>query len=204
MREKGKRILMKTSPLLDIKGAIKDLDGASEVHIIAVNNEVKELLFVIDERSNEKPLIKAKDLVIDHVQFEFDYEREESAEPNYGNISNYIYEPNVAILKAGGFKCLAIQLGLIKLHSNSHLYTSNHLLENFPGRSFKVIEEISLNKKELRKSLINMKANITVRNYPMTVEQIRKKTSLTDGGDQYIFATTDQQGKKVVLCKKVE
>jgi len=121
----------------------------------------------------------------------------------HGSIDSYLYEPNVSILKAGAFKSIAARLGLTKLHVNSHLYTSKTLVANFPGRSFKVIAEISLSKKELRKAIPNMKANITVRNYPMTVEQMRKKTGLKDGGDFYIFATTDQDGKKVVLCEKV-
>lgn len=193
---------MKTSPLLDIKGAVKDLGGVTEVHVVAVNNEVKELLFIIDDKANENPTIKAIDLTNSEVGFEFNYVEEQGVNLAHGNIESYLYEPNVAILKAGAFKSIASQFGLIKLHVNSHLYTSKTPANNFPGRSFKVISKISFNKKELRKAIPNMKANITVRNYPMTVDQIRKKTGLTDGGDHYIFATTDQTGKKVVLCEK--
>lgn len=203
MKAKGRSILMKTSPLLDIKGAIKDLGGATEVHIVAVSNEVKELLFVINDKADENPIIKAIDLINTEVVFDFSYTEEQNTNPTYGNIENYLYEPNVAILKAGAFKSLAFRLNLRKLHVNSHLYTSNAIISNFPGRSFKVIKEVSLNKKELRKVIPSMKANITVRNYPMTVDQIRKKTGLTDGGNQYIFATTDQNGKKIILCEKV-
>lgn len=202
MKSKGKSILMKTSPLLDIKGAIKDLGGASQVHVVAVNNEVKELLFIIDDKANGNPIIKAIDLTNTEVGFEFNYEEEHGINLAHGGIESYLYESNVSILKAGAFKSIASQFGLIKLHVNSHLYTSKTPANNFPGRSFKVISEISFNKKELRKAIPNMKANITVRNYPMTVDQIRKKTGLTDGGDYYIFATTDQTGKKVVLCEK--
>lgn len=202
MKSKGKSILMKTSPLLDIKGAVKDLGGVTEVHVVAVNNEVKELLFIIDDKANENPTIKAIDLTNSEVGFEFNYVEEQGVNLAHGNIESYLYEPNVAILKAGAFKSIASQFGLIKLHVNSHLYTSKTPANNFPGRSFKVISKISFNKKELRKAIPNMKANITVRNYPMTVDQIRKKTGLTDGGDHYIFATTDQTGKKVVLCEK--
>jgi len=204
MKAKGSSVLIKTSPLLDIKGAVKDLGGATQVHVVAVNNEVKELLFIIDANANENPMIKAIDLTNTEVEFEFNYAEEQNTNLAHGSIENYLYEPNVAILKAGAFKSIAARLGLIKLHVNSHLYTSKTLVTNFPGRSFKVIREINLNKKELRKALPSMKANITVRNYPMTVEQIRKKTSLADGGNQYIFATTDQSGKKVVLCEKVD
>lgn len=202
MKAKGRSILMKTSPLLDIKGAIKDLGGATEVHVVAINNEVKELLFIIDDKASENPIIKAIDLANTEVGFEFNYEEEQSVHLAHGSIDSYLYEPNVSILKAGAFKSIAARLGLTKLHVNSHLYTSKTLVANFPGRSFKVIAEISLSKKELRKAIPNMKANITVRNYPMTVEQMRKKTGLKDGGDFYIFATTDQSGKKLVLCEK--
>ncbi|WP_339695141.1 RsmD family RNA methyltransferase [uncultured Roseivirga sp.] len=203
MKSKGKSILMKTSPLLDIKGAIKDLGVVTEAHVVAVNNEVKELLFIIDDKANENPIIKAIDLTNTEVGFEFNYEEEQGINLAHGGIESYLYEPNVSILKAGAFKSIASQFGLIKLHVNSHLYTSKTPANNFPGRSFKVISEISFNKKELRKAIPNMKANITVRNYPMTVDQIRKKTGLTDGGNHYIFATTDQTGKKAVLCEKV-
>ncbi|WP_421977727.1 THUMP-like domain-containing protein [Roseivirga seohaensis] len=203
MKAKGRSILVKTSPLLDIKGAIKDLGGATEVQVVAINNEVKELLFIIDDKASENPIIKAIDLTNGEVAFEFNYEEEQSVHLAHRSIDSYLYEPNVAILKAGAFKSIAARLGLTKLHVNSHLYTSKTLVANFPGRSFKVIAEISLSKKELRKAIPNMKANITVRNYPMTVEQMRKKTGLKDGGDFYIFATTDQDGKKVVLCEKV-
>ena len=202
MKANGRSILMKTSPLLDIKGAVKDLGGATEVHVVAVNNEVKELLFIIDDQANQNPIIKAIDLTNTEVKFEFDYSQEQNTNLAHGSIESYLYEPNVAILKAGAFKSIAARLGLMKLHVNSHLYTSKAQVANFPGRSFKVIREISFNKKELRKAIPNMKANITVRNYPMTVEQIRKKTGLTDGGNLYIFATTDQDGKKAVLCEK--
>ncbi len=202
MKSKTKSVLMKTSPLLDIKGAVKDLGGVTEVHVVAVNNEVKELLFIIDDKANENPIIKAIDLTNTEVGFEFNYEEEQDINLAHGGIESYLYEPNVSILKAGAFKSIASQFGLIKLNVNSHLYTSKTPANNFPGRSFKVISEISFNKKELRKAIPNMKANITVRNYPMTVDQIRKKTGLTDGGNHYIFATTDQTGKKVVLCEK--
>lgn len=204
MKAKGRTVLMKTSPLLDIKGAVKDLGGVTEVHSVAVSNEVKELLFIIDDKANENPTIKAIDLTNNEVEFRFDYSQEQNVSLAHGDVESYLYEPNVAILKAGAFKSIASQFGLIKLHVNSHLYTSETLVVNFPGRSFKVISEISFNKKELRKDIPNMKANITVRNYPMTVDQIRKKTGLADGGNLYIFATTDQAGKKVVLCEKVD
>ena len=203
MKHKAKSILIKTSPLLDIKGAIKDLGGVTEVHVVAVNNEVKELLFIINEKANQDPLIRSLDLVDSKIRFNFNYIDESSAAPNYSVIQDFFYEPNVALLKAGAFKYIATQFKLSKLRSNSHVYTSKIIVSEFPGRSFSVIKEINWNKNELRKLIPDMKANITVRNYPMTVDQIRTKTGLKDGGEYYIFATTDQGGKKVILCEKV-
>jgi 16S rRNA G966 N2-methylase RsmD len=203
LREKGKSILIKMSPLLDIKGAILDLEGVTEVHIVAINNEVKELLFIIDKDSSNDPLIKCIDLNDDLVNFQFRYSQEEQARSPLGKVGNYLYEPNVALLKAGAFKRLATHFGLNKLHVNSHLYTTKQAIFNFPGRSFKVLREIKLNKKALRKAIPEMKVNITVRNYPVSVEEIRKKTGLKEGGQIYLFATTDIVGKKLLLCEKV-
>lgn len=203
LREKGKSALIKMSPLLDIKGAILDLGGVTEVHVISIHNEVKELLFIIDSNASDDPLISCIDLNNDLVNFQFRYSEEEATISPLSEVGHYLYEPNVALLKAGAFKRLATHFGLNKLHPNSHLYTTKQVIFNFPGRSFKVIREIKLNKKELRNAIPDMKANITVRNYPISVEEIRKKTGLKEGGDIYLFATTDIEGKKLLLCEKV-
>uniref|UniRef100_UPI00404731DC THUMP-like domain-containing protein n=1 Tax=Roseivirga sp. TaxID=1964215 RepID=UPI00404731DC len=204
LKEKGQSILIKMSPLLDIKGAIADLGGATEVHIIAINNEVKELLFLIDIDSSNDPLIKCIDLNNDLVRFQFRYNEEEKTISALSETKNYLYEPNVALLKAGAFKAVSNRYGLKKLHANSHLYTSEKAIFNFPGRSFKVLRELKLNKTALKMAIPDMKLNITVRNYPASVEEIRKKTGLKDGGAQYLFATTDQAGRKLILCEKIE
>lgn len=203
LKEKSERIIIKMSPLLDIKGAIADIGGVTEVQVIAINNEVKELLFIIDKRANLNPDIRAIDLQIELVDFKIKSSAEESLAIESSQVNEYLYEPNVALLKAGAFKSVAVAYGAQKLNANTHLYTSKLLIPDFPGRSFKVVKELKMNKAVLKTAIPDMKANITVRNYPMTVDQIRKKTGLTDGGNQYIFATTDQDGKKVVLCKKV-
>ncbi|PIQ48915.1 MAG: hypothetical protein COW03_07535 [Cytophagales bacterium CG12_big_fil_rev_8_21_14_0_65_40_12] len=204
LKEKGKSILIKMSPLLDIKGAITDLGGATEVHIVAINNEVKELLFILDADSSHDPLIKTIDLHDPSINFQFRYSVEEEAISPFGIVGNYLYEPNVALLKAGAFKSVANAFGLKKLHPNSHLYTSAIIVADFPGRSFKVQKEIKFNQKELKSSIPEMKTNVTVRNYPATVEEIRKKTGLKDGGAQYLFATTDLKGRKLILCEKID
>lgn len=202
--DKSEQVILKTSPLLDIKGAIKALKHVSEVHVLAVSNEVKELLFVLEGSSSEDPNVQCVNLVRDNVvQFSFQFGEEEQLVSSFGEMRNYLYEPNASILKAGAFKAIANKFRLKKLHPNSHLYTSEGLVESFPGRSFRVLDEISLNKKNLKKLLPSMKANITVRNFPMSVEQIRKKTGIRDGGDDYLFATSDRAGNKVYHARKV-
>lgn len=203
LRNKAKQILIKVSPMLDIKKAIFDLGSVSEVHVVAVKNEVKELLFLVDTEVQREPKIIAVNLGSNDRSFSFQFTQEEEAHTEFADVMDYLFEPNAAILKAGAFKSIGLEYGLKKLHNNSHLYTSQTLIDNFPGRAFRVQTELSLNKKKIRQQLSSDKANITVRNYPMSVKEIRNKTGLKEGGEQYIFATTDQSGKKVVLCEKV-
>ncbi len=202
---KSKQVMIKTSPLLDIKGGIDQLQSVSEVHILAVSNEVKELLFLIDNEQLQKPKIRCVNLrKSGKDRFDFTFDAEEQSESACDTVQEYLYEPNAAILKAGAFKSIGNAFGLSKLHVNSHLYTSTEKVEAFPGRIFRVIEKISLNKKVLKRHFPTMKANITTRNFPMTVAEIRQKSGLKEGGDQYLFGTTDQSGKQLVLCEKIE
>ena len=201
---KGKQILIKVSPMLDIKKALADLRFVKEVHVLALNNEVKELLFLLEGTEDLSPKVKAVNFSNDHFEtFIFDYSTEESSEPDFSEVLAYIYEPNAAIMKAGAFKSIAQRFELKKLHVNTHLYTSDFLMSGFPGRTFKVVSELSLNKKKLKKQLNSEQANITTRNYPMSVKEIRTKTGLKEGGAAYVFATTDISSKRVLLCEKV-
>ena len=124
-------------------------------------------------------------------------------ETKYSSPQTYLYEPNAAILKAGLFNEVSHQLNIYKLHNNSHLYTNSKLI-NFPGRSFKIHKIIPYTIKEIKKHIPLLKANVTVRNFPESVAQIRKKTKLKDGGSDYLFFTTDIHNKHIVLvCQKV-
>jgi len=201
---KTSRVLIKASPLLDIKGAIRDLSCVSEVHVVAVKGEVKELLFIIDKSAfSGQPQIKCVDLNnTTTTHFEFSFSMEEKSNRAYGNPMKYLYEPNAAILKGGAFNSIAESFNLIKMHPNTHLYTSNQVEEGFPGRIFEVLETISLSKKTLRRQVPEMKANITVRNYPLSVDQIRKKSGLKEGGEKYILGFSDLHSPKLVLCQK--
>jgi len=200
----AKQVMIKVSPLLDIKKVLHDIDNVSEVHVVSVKNEVKELLLILKPQITEEPILKTINLGGQEVHlFDFTFSEEVSLEIDASEVSNFLYEPNASILKAGGFKSIGYYYGLKKLEANSHLYTSEGFISNFPGRSFKVLKELSLSKKKLKKDLHEFKANIAVRNYPATVDEIRRKTGIQEGGDQYIFATMDKKGKKVLLCEKI-
>ena len=133
--------------------------------------------------------------------FSFTLEEERSAVlVPAGQVGTYLYEPNASVLKAGAFKQIAVRTGVKKLQVNSHLYTSDHLVSDFPGRRFRVDEVLSFTGK-LCKGLSKTipQANITVRNFPLSVEELRKRTKITDGGHVYLFATTLVDGEKVLV-----
>ncbi len=195
-------ILLKFSPVLDITSAINELKFVKEIHVIAINNDVKELLFILQKDYQNN--INIKTINYRKESFEtFDSCYYQHVKSSFSIPKTYLYEPNAAILKAGLFNEVSHQLKLNKLHVNSHLYTSNKLII-FPGRRFKIIYNIPYNKKKIKKLIPSKRANITIRNFPETVAQIRRKTKLKDGGDQYLFFTTDLNNKHVVLiCEKV-
>ena len=199
---KSDRILIKNSPILDISKTIEELQFVKEIHIVAVHNEVKELLFLLEKNYNEAIQIKTINHTKNNTQlFDFQYLKNNSS--NYSEPKKYIYEPNSAILKSGGFHEISSQLGLEKLQQHSHLYTSEKLIE-FPGRTFLLENVCNYNKKEIKKFLIDNKANITTRNFPETVAQIRKKTKIKDGGSTYLFFTTVNNNTYIVLiCSQV-
>jgi len=199
---KSDNILLKVSPILDLKSAINELKFVKEIHVVAVKNEVKELLFILDKNYTQKIDIKAINLNKFNTQhFSFNLFKESLA--TFSKPKKYLYEPNAAILKSGAFNQVSEHFKIDKLHQHSHLYTSDNLIE-FPGRVFKITQITTYNKKELAKLIPNKKANITTRNFPETVAQIRKKTKLKEGGNQYLFFTTDLNNKHIVLiCAKV-
>jgi len=202
---KGNNILIKTSPMLDISQAIGQLQKVQKVYVVAVENECKEVLYHVGASENSNLIIETINLLPENREqvFTFSYATEENTAVNYELPQTYIYEPNAAILKAGGFKSLANHFKLNKLRRNSHLYTSDNLVQDFPGRIFKLNAISRYQKKELAAHLPDHKANITVRNFPDTVADIRKKTGIKEGGNIYLFATTDLQQKPVILvCEK--
>ena len=201
--EKGDRILLKTAPLLDITAGIQELKYVSEIHVVAVHNEVKELLWILDRQftAGETPVKSINFTNHGEEVFTYIWEQERGTPSGYSEPLSYIYEPNAAIMKSGGYKALGHSLGLKKLQEHSHLYTS-HTLVPFPGRAFKVLEVLPATKMNLRK-LSGTKANITTRNYPESVARLRKRLKIKEGGDTYLFFTTDLYGRHIALyCEK--
>lgn len=196
---KTDHILLKTSPLLDLKLGVRVLKYVQEIHIVAVKNEVKELLWKISKNpSAEKILVKTVNFQQKQTQeFEAFLAEEEDAAVEYGDVQEFLYEPNAAILKSGFFETLAKKTGLTKLAKHSHLYTSAEKID-FPGRRFKVLKTVDFHKREFQHLGLS-KANVTTRNFPMSVNAIRKKLKLKDGGSDYLFFTTNQNENKLII-----
>lgn len=199
--EKSDTILIKVSPILDISSALGELKFIKEIHIVALQGEVKELLFLAEKNHSEDVHIKTINFQRNSVQ-SFNFIHKSSVVSRYSLPQNYLYEPNAAILKSGGFHQVSQQLNIHKLHPHSHLYTSEELMD-FPGRIFKIEYITNYDKKKIRKFVSASKANITTRNFPKTVQQIRKELKLKDGGDQYLFFTTNIDDQLTcVFCRK--
>jgi len=196
-------ILMKTSPLIDLSQGLKELKSVKEIHVVALKNEVKELLWILEKGYREEVKIKTINLDKNKKQsFDFDLVEESLKDCELALPSNYLYEPNSAIMKSGGFNQVGIQSSLMKLHKHSHLYTSDNLID-FPGRRFEIHEIITAFGKELKSRFKGSKANITIRNYPQKVEVIRKSLRIKEGGEIYLFFTTNKDDKKIcIVCKK--
>ena len=195
-------ILIKTAPILDITAGLSELKFVKTIHIIALENEVKELLWEIENNYCGKITIKTLSINKNKEEV-FDFEFNAKVIPNYNFPKKYLYEPNSAIMKSGGFFEIGNAFSLEKLHQHSHLYTSDQLVD-FPGRIFEINHQFDYTNGNMKSYLKNEKANITTRNFPETVENIRKKWNIKEGGNQFIFFTTSTNDSKIVLlCTKI-
>ena len=196
-------ILIKTAPLLDISAGLSELKNVKTIHIVALDNEVKELLWEIHKGYSGEIKIKTVNIVKEKLDT-FEFILGENPEiPTYCLPQKYLYEPNSAIMKSGGFDEVGIFYNLNKLHKHSHLYTNSTLVV-FPGRVFEIENSFPYHKNEMKTHLENQQLNITTRNFPDTVESIRKKWKIKEGGNRYCFFTTDENDNKIVLiCKKI-
>ncbi|MGL5226904.1 MAG: THUMP-like domain-containing protein [Bacteroidales bacterium] len=205
---KAKKLIVKVSPMADIHRCIELIPQVKRIHVLSVRNECKELLLEVDstEESKDVEIVCVNFPVTGEQSFSFFFNAEKSAPLNVVNtVHKYLYEPNASILKAGAFKSVATQFGIKKLHQHSHLYTSSELITDFPGRIFEVIEVDGFSKKWLQTASKQIgQANLTTRNFPMTVAEIRKRSKLQEGGSLYLFATTLSDDQKVIVsCEKL-
>ena len=192
------RLIIKAAPMLDISSALADLKKVTEVHIISLNNECKELLFVIENKVIKEPKVFCALLQKDKKEIhQFSYQTEKDLEITAKAILNYLYEPDAAILKAGFFKSLAPQFKVDKIHQHSHLYTSNILVNNFPGKKFQISKILSFN--HFLKENKTKKANVVTRNFDLKPEEIKKKFKIKDGGEIFLFFSTNYKNEKVVI-----
>lgn len=218
--EKADTVVIKLSPMLDWHRAVDELNClgnvVSEVHIVSVRNECKELLLVLQRTKGETDGKTATEKALqvfcvndnNIVSYSFDEALSVSqrlllAAPKAGQ---YLYEPNVSLMKAGCFSLLTARYSLSALSLNSHLFVSDEAIDAFPGRKFRITAVSSFNKKELRHSLSGIdKANLAVRNFPMSVAELRKRLKIKEGGDIYLFATTDAENKHLLfVCEKID
>ncbi len=196
------KILIKTAPILDISAGLQSLDFVKKIEIIAVENEVKELLWILEKNHTSSIEITSFNYSKTIEKFNFFPDKEITFLP-YELPQKYLYEPNSAVMKSGGFNAVSQQFKIAKLHAHSHLYTSDELID-FPGRKFEIITQIKYQKQTMKSWFEGKKYNITTRNFPETVESIRKKWKIKDGGDNYCFFTTDKNNHKIVLiCTKI-
>ena len=214
---KADRMLLKLSPMLDWRKAVADIEATGkarvgEVHIVSVDNECKELLVKVRKGESEKVRnnkIVCVNLLRDYTQEIFDFEVPFS--PSHpltlspSHPLNFLFVPNASVMKAGCFDEIAGRFAISQLDSNSHLFVSDADVPDFPGRRFRIDGTTTMNKRELKATLAGIDcANIAVRNFPMSVAELRKRLKLKDGGSTFIFATTvANEGHKLYICRKI-
>lgn len=205
---KAQRIILKISPMADLSETLRLLPLTTELHILSVRNECKEILLVIDKEPTTEARIIAANFEKEKGWQSFTFTLQEEQQTDLclaPEIQDYLYEPHVALLKSGAFKTIASRYQVEKLHQHSHLYTASTFKENFPGRKFQVEEIYPYSGKTLKLLRKHFpKANITVRNFPATVEDLRKKSGIIEGGNTYILATTFRNAQRILIrCRKI-
>lgn len=190
------KLLLKVGPMLDITEAIRELGKVTTVNIVSIKDECKELLFYIDENASENPDIICSELSESSKnEFTFNYQQEKIIELKTGLVSKYIYDPQASIIKAGAYKSIADTFELIKLNSNTHLYTSEQLINNFPGKCYEVINHLTYDLKHLKSELKNKHYHLVFRNFTEDADKVVSKLNIKSGGDKYLFFYSDVNQK---------
>lgn len=199
---KSQSILIKTAPLLDITAGCMELENIKAIHIVAIENEVKEILWLLEKGYDDAIELHAVNIQKEKTDCNT-FILGEHTPARFSLPQEFLYEPNAPLLKSGGVDHLCDALHVSKLHPHSHLFTHIELID-FPGRRFIINEVIPFKKENLKKHLEGKKMNITTRNFPLTVEDIRKKYKIADGGTVYAFFTTNINNEKIILlCTKI-
>jgi hypothetical protein len=202
---KASDLLVKASPLLDVQQGLRELSCVKTVYIVAVNNECKELLFFCRPGYSDLPSIVAVNLKHGVPEtFSFSLSEEQHALVTDTPPASYLYEPNAAVLKAGAFKLLTSRYGVSKIQINTHVYTSDTLVEDFPGRVFKVEAFVKSDAKEVLPFFPDGKGNVITRNYPLTAEALKKKVGLQDGGDKFLVAFSGAGRKFLAVATRMK
>lgn len=208
LREKARHVLLKLSPMLDISLALKQLPQTTQVHVVAVDNECRELLLLVDCQvaTHARPYCRTVNLRAGRPVQEFGFFLDEMGgfEPRIASTpGTWLYEPNAALMKSGGHGLAARELSLGKLHPNSQLYTGDSLWPDYPGRIFRVKEALNPSGKDTRRLLTGAGYSVCVRNYPESPDEIRKKYKLKEDPRRFLFATTLGDGRHVLLsCER--
>ncbi|MBO5012603.1 MAG: SAM-dependent methyltransferase [Paludibacteraceae bacterium] len=194
LRKCASAILIKFSPMLDISAAMQSLGSEWDIHVVALHNEVKEVLFITGNSTIHAVNISHNQT----TRFTLTQAEEKATQNHIANtIGKYLYKPNAAIIKAGAFRLVGERYGIAKLDTNTHLYTSDTLLPDFQGRVWKVIDTHLTKPSTLDPKL---KYSIISRNYPLSPEQMRKKYKLQDGNDYYLIGARHQGKPTLMLC----
>ena len=198
-------LILKASPVLDIQAGISQLGCVRKAFVISVKNECKEVLYLCERNFSGTPVITAVNLREGDLSdnFEFTFPDEHDQEVTFSDPLEYVYEPNTAILKAGAFKSVAARFNLKKISVNTHLYTEKNLIEGFPGKRFQIEKLVKPEPRVIRDCFPGGKANVTTRNYPLTPEELKKKTGLKDGGDKYLIGFSGKRKKFLVVAARV-
>ena len=202
--QKAEKVMVKLSPMLDISKALEELYHVKELHVVALANECKELDLILERGYQGEIQFVCVNLLTEQPEVRFTMEEERNSSGKLAeSVLKYLYEPNPAVMKAGCFKLLTQRFGVFKLHKNSNLYTSEDLISDFPGRIFEVEGWAPYNKKVKQTLLQDVdKASIAVRNFPLSVADLRKTLKISDGDEWFLFATTLKGEQKIIVKTK--
>jgi hypothetical protein len=196
--------LTKASPLFDIQLALSELKRVKIVIVVSVKNECRELLFFQDVEFEGEPVIQSVNILPDKVEyFEFKFSAEKQERVSFGPPGVYFYEPNASILKGGAFKMISKKYNIAKIHPNTHLYSSDLLVSDFPGRIFKIEEIVKADATVIARLFPNGKVNVLTRNYPLSTDELKKKLHVTDGDWKYVIGFTGVDKKYLVVAERI-